>query len=68
VAANLLTIRVRDLERLGAVIDSVGAAGANRIDGVSFELAEPRGPLDAARRQAVEDARVKAAILAEALA
>lgn len=66
VAANLVTIRVRDLERLGAVIDSVGGAGANRIDGVSFELAEPREPLDAARRRAVEDARAKAALLAEA--
>lgn len=65
-ATNLATIKIRDLARLGAVIDSAGAAGANRILGVGFELAEPRAQLDAARRRAVEDARAKATLLAEA--
>lgn len=65
-ATNTVTIRVRDLDRLGAVIDAVGVAGANRIFGVAFELAEPGAALDAARAQAVEDARAKAEVLARA--
>jgi uncharacterized protein YggE len=65
-ATNLVTIKVRDLARLGAVIDSVGAAGANRIVGVGFELADSRARLDEARKLAVEDARAKATLLAEA--
>ncbi len=56
-ASNLVTIRVRDVTRLGAVIDAVGAAGANRVFGIAFELAEPRAQLDAARERAVADAR-----------
>lgn len=65
-ASNLVTIRVRDVTQLGAVIDAVGAAGANRVFGVAFELAEPRAQLDAARERAVADARAKAELLAKA--
>lgn len=65
-ASNMVTIRVRDVTRIGAVIDAVGGAGANRILGVGFEIAEPRAQLDEARRRAVADARARAELLAEA--
>lgn len=65
-AANLVTVRVRDVARLGALIDAVGAAGANRILGISFDIDEPRAQLDDARRRAVADARAKAELLAGA--
>ena len=66
VARNHVTVRVRDIARLGAVIDAVGVAGANRFFGIGFELSEPRDRLDAARRAAVADAQAKAKLLAEA--
>lgn len=66
VAANLVTARVRDLDRLGAVLDAAAEAGVSRIDGLSFDLAD-RGPLMAqARGRAVSDARAAAETLAEA--
>lgn len=65
-ASNLVTIRVREIAQLGAVIDAVGAAGANRVFGIAFELSEPRAQLDAARERAVADARAKAELLAKA--
>jgi len=65
-ASNLVTVRVRDLTKLGAVIDAVGASGANRIDGVTFDRENDRADRDRARRRAVEDARRKARIYAEA--
>lgn len=65
-ASSTVRLRVRDLEALGPVLDAVTAAGANRLSGIGFALAEPRDALDRARRDAVEDARAKAALLAEA--
>jgi uncharacterized protein YggE len=65
-ASNLVTIRVRDIERLGPVIDAVGAAGANRVYGVTFAIADPKAATDEARRLAVADARAQAELLAEA--
>jgi hypothetical protein len=65
-ASNLVTVRVRDVAALGALIDTVGAAGANRVFGIAFEIAEPRAALDEARRRAVADARARAELLAEA--
>jgi uncharacterized protein YggE len=65
-ASNLVTVRVRDVAVLGALVDAVGAAGANRIEGIAFEVSEPRAALDAARRAAVADARARAEVLAEA--
>jgi uncharacterized protein len=65
-ASNLVTVRVRDVDALGALIDAVGAAGANRIEGIGFDVSEPRAALDAARRAAVADARAKAEVIAGA--
>lgn len=65
-ASNLITVRVRDVSALGAVIDAVTTAGANRLHGVSFELADPAAALDEARAQAVADARARAEIYAGA--
>jgi uncharacterized protein len=63
-ASNLVTVRVRDIARLGAVLDAMGQAGANRIQGIGFAMSEPREQQDRARTLAVEDARAKAELLA----
>lgn len=65
-ASNLVTALVRDVASLGATIDALAGAGANRLYGVNFDLDEPRAALDEARQEAVADARRKAELLATA--
>jgi uncharacterized protein YggE len=65
-ASNMVTVRVRDLAGLGAMIDALAGAGANRLYGIGFEVSDPRSSVDAARREAVADARVKAELYAAA--
>lgn len=66
VARNELSVRVRDLDLLGGVLDAVLEAGANRFRGLSFGLQDPEPVADEARRRAVADARRKAELYAEA--
>jgi uncharacterized protein YggE len=65
-ASNMVTVKVRDVATLGSIIDAVTGAGANRLYGVGFDVADPKPVLDEARRQAVADARHKAELFAEA--
>jgi uncharacterized protein YggE len=66
VASNSLNVRVRDLELLGGLLSAVVSDGANTMNAMSFQVAEPGALEDAARVAAVEDAARKARILAEA--
>jgi hypothetical protein len=66
VAMNMLTIRVRALDSLGAVMDAAVADGANTVNGLTFGLADPAPALNAAREEAVADARARAEHLAAA--
>jgi|SRR5690242_13546068 len=63
-AINNLTIRVRDLTKLGNLLDSATAAGANRIEGIRFLVAHQQGLLDQARKQAIKNAKDKADLYA----
>jgi uncharacterized protein YggE len=65
-ASNLVTVRVRAVDSLGEVIDALAEAGANRLQGVSFDVADPKPHLDAARERAVADARARAELYARA--
>lgn len=65
-ASNMVSLRLRDLSSLGAVLDALVADGANRLDGVSFGLQEPEAAMDEARRLAVAEAQRKAALYAGA--
>lgn len=61
-----LRVTLRDVNAVGPVIDRAVAAGANRVQGVSFEVRDPR-PFEAqALTLAIQDAQRKAAILARA--
>lgn len=62
---NTVTVRVRDLPSLGAVLDKAVTVGANTINGISFSVADPSDLYDAARRKAFADARAKAELYAE---
>jgi uncharacterized protein YggE len=66
VANNMVTVRVRMLDSLGAVLDAAVSDGANSMNGLSFGLAEPRPAMDSARAAAVADAMAKAKLLVEA--
>lgn len=65
-ATNMLTVRVRDLDTLGGILDLVIGDGANSFNGLSFGLQEPKPSQDAARADAVKDAIDRAQQLAEA--
>lgn len=62
-----LRVTLRDLGAVGQVIDRAVAAGANRIQGIHFEVREPRPYEASALALAVQDARAKAAVLARSL-
>jgi uncharacterized protein len=65
-ASNMVTVRSREISTLGETIDAVTGAGANRIFGINFGVADPKPTLDAARQRAVADARAKAELFAGA--
>ncbi|UWQ27564.1 SIMPL domain-containing protein [Leisingera sp. M523] len=65
-ASNTLMVRVRDLDRLGPVLDAVLTAGANQFQGLSFGVADPSAVTDQIRGEAVKDAIRKAQQLADA--
>jgi len=63
---NQVTIKVLEVDRLGAILDAVVQAGGNQVHGVAFTVADPRPHLDQARRKAVADALARAELYAEA--
>ncbi len=65
-AETQVAIVLSDLEGLGALLDTVVRAGANRIDGITFGLADPDAALAALRADAVRDAMDRAAGYASA--
>jgi uncharacterized protein YggE len=66
-AEQSLTVTVRDLSKLDAVMDAVLAAGANRIEGIEYRSSDLRKYKDQARDEAARAAREKAEALAKAL-
>lgn len=66
IANNGVTVRIRALDGLGAVLDAAVQDGANQLNGVEFGLQEPRPAQDEARRRAVADAKARAELLAGA--
>ncbi|MBZ0129667.1 MAG: SIMPL domain-containing protein [Rhodobacteraceae bacterium] len=66
IATNVVQVRLRDLGRLGQVLDALTRSGANRIQGVRFDISEPGPHLDRARQLAVADALRKAQLIADA--
>lgn len=64
VVENTVFIKVRDLQSLGTLLDAVVRAGANTINGISFDVEDRAAAEQEARRLAIEDAKAKAAELA----
>jgi uncharacterized protein YggE len=65
-ASNRVTVKVRNVSNVAAVIDTLVGAGANEIGGIQFMVSQASKLLDEARDKAVADARRKAEIYARA--
>jgi uncharacterized protein YggE len=63
-AANSVQAKLRNLDQVGTVVDAVTAAGANRVDGLSFAVENQEEPKNQARAQAMQNARARADQLA----
>ena len=62
-----MTAKVRTIANTGRVIDAAVAAGGNTVNGVFFSYQDDEAQLDAARRDAIAEARRRADLYANAL-
>lgn len=66
-ANNGITLKVKDVARLGEILGLAVTAGINRVDGLTFDVADKEAALSEARVAAMKDARAKAELMATAL-
>jgi len=59
-ASNIVSVRLRQVDTYGPLIDALIAAGATNINGPTFALDNPRAALDEARGLAIAEARRRA--------
>lgn len=66
-ASNTVNLKVRDIGKLGQVLDALVASGANQINGPTFEIEDAEGVRDLARAAALKKAQARAEIYAASL-
>jgi uncharacterized protein YggE len=66
-ASNTVSIKVRDLSKLGKVLDALVASGANQVNGPNFEIDQPEAAYDEARQAALKKAQARAEMYAKSL-
>ncbi len=64
--SNQVTVTIRDISKAGDLLDKVVAAGANQVNGISFDISDSKAPSDAALKEAIADAKHKAEVMADA--
>jgi uncharacterized protein YggE len=64
--SNSLTIRIRDIAKVGAIIDQAVTSGVNQGGDIRFTNEDPSKTVATARTEAVKDAVEKARTLADA--
>jgi len=64
--SNQVTVTIRDLKGSGAILDKVVSAGANQVNGISFDVSDAQAAADAALKDAIAKAKKKAELMAEA--
>ena len=64
---NMVTAKIREVDKAGVIIDSVAKAGGDltRIQGINFSVDDPEPYYEQARDKALKDAKNKAAQLAD---
>jgi uncharacterized protein YggE len=65
IVSNMVTVTIRDLDKVSTVLDAVVEAGANNIWGVNFSLEDQTAAQADARAKAIEDAQARAEALAQ---
>jgi uncharacterized protein YggE len=63
---NTVYVTVRELDKLGDLLDTVVAAGANTVNSIQFDVANKDEAIKTARAEAVKDAEAQAKELADA--
>jgi len=63
---NTLSVRVRDLDKTGEILDKAVSLGVNQGGNITFANDDPSATITEARRKAVAEATAKANTLAEA--
>jgi hypothetical protein len=63
---NQVRLTVRDVKRLGDILDQAISLGANQVHGIAFDVADAEALKDEARRQAMENARRRGELYAKA--
>lgn len=64
---NMVTAKIREIDKTGSIIDAVATAGGDftRINSINFSVDDPSAYYKEARQKAMADARAKAEQLAE---
>ena len=64
---HMVTAKIREIDKTGAIIDAVAVAGGDltRIDSISFSVDDPSAYYEETRQKAIADAKAKAEQLAE---
>jgi uncharacterized protein YggE len=62
-ASQSVTVKVRNLDLVSSVLDTVGAVGANQVSGLNFTIDNPEQLQAQAREKAIADAVSKASVL-----
>jgi uncharacterized protein YggE len=65
-ASNNVSVRFRDIEKSGSILDALVATGSNQINGPELGIDDPAAALDEARVEAVTKARARAELYAKA--
>lgn len=63
---NTILFTLRELSKLGEILQRALSVGSNSVQGVNFSVADPSVPMDEARQMAVADGQRQAAQLAAA--
>ena len=65
--SNNVSIKLKKVDTLGALLDKLVQSGSNQITGVSFDVSKPDEAMDEARKLATQDATRKAKLYAQAM-
>ncbi len=63
---NTVYVTLRDLTKMGTLLNAVAQAGANNINGITFDSSKKNEAVSQARQAAIQDAKTQAAELASA--
>jgi uncharacterized protein YggE len=67
VASENITVKIRNADEVGTIVQGLGGAGVSNLNGPNFEVDDEDALKVQARKKAIEDARAQAEVLAKDL-